>query len=215
MTGNLYVISAPSGAGKTTLVKALVESSNNIIVSISHTTRPKRPAETHGVNYYFIDHAEFNRMTDNNEFLEHATIFNNSYGTSRLWVQETLQKGSDVILEIDWQGCQQIQNIFPECICIFILPPSFDALANRLRSRNQDKPEIIKQRLNDAKDATSHIHEYDYIVLNDDFDAAVNDLQIIVKSGRLLQRNQTVKYATLITDLVHHLEDETKPDASL
>lgn len=209
MTGNLYVISAPSGAGKTTLVKALVDTMPNITVSISHTTRPRRPAETHGVNYYFIEQNEFANMIAANEFLEHATIFNNSYGTSRAWVDKTIASGTDVILEIDWQGCQQIQEIFPECICIFILPPSFDALANRLRSRNQDNPDVIKQRLTDAKAATAHIHEYDYVVLNDDFDTAVTDLRNIVYAGRLLQRNQTVKYAELISELIHHLESET------
>lgn len=209
MTGNLFVISAPSGAGKTTLVKALIEAMPELTVSISHTTRPKRPAETHGINYYFLSTEEFNAMIANNEFLEHATIFNNSYGTSRTWVQETLANGSDVILEIDWQGCQQIQELFPECICIFILPPSFQALDDRLRSRNQDKPEVIKQRLTDAKDATMHIHEYDYVVLNDHFETAVNELKTIVQASRLLQRNQSVKHAELITDLIHHLELET------
>jgi guanylate kinase len=204
--GNLYVISAPSGAGKTTLVKALVDSLSGITVSISHTTRPQRPAEVHGVNYYFINHTEFQHMIDHDDFLEHATIFNNSYGTSRTWVAETLEKGLDVILEIDWQGCQQIQEIFPECICIFILPPSFEALANRLRSRNQDKPEIIKQRLADARAATSHIHEYDYVVLNDVFETAVNDLKTIVLAERLSQQRQMTKYGELITNLIHHLD---------
>ena len=210
MTGNLYVISAPSGAGKTTLVKSLVESVSDLTVSISHTTRPRRPAEIHGTNYYFIEEAEFHQMTESDQFLEHATIFNHSYGTSRLWVQETMAKGIDVILEIDWQGCQQIQEIFPECICIFILPPSFEALDKRLRSRNQDKPEIIKQRLTDAKAATTHIHEYDYVVLNDVFETAVDDLRHIVLAGRSLQRNQTIKYADLITNLIQHLDSEAK-----
>lgn len=208
MTGNLYVISAPSGAGKTTLVKALAASTPNVTVSISHTTRPKRPAETHGVNYYFIDHNEFQQMVGKNEFLEHAIVFNNSYGTSRTWVEKTLKQNLDVILEIDWQGCQQIQELFPECICIFILPPSFEVLADRLRTRNQDKPEIIKQRLTDAKAATTHIHEYDYVVLNDNFDAALNDLKTIVLAGRLSQKRQSENYSDLITDLIHHLDAE-------
>ncbi len=210
MTGNLYVVSAPSGAGKTTLVKALVESTPGITVSISHTTRLKRPAEIHSVNYYFIEKDEFNRMVEENEFLEHAVIFSNSYGTSRKWVEDTLARGLDVILEIDWQGCQQIQKLFPECICIFILPPTFQALANRLNLRNQDNAKIIKQRLTDAKAATSHIHEYDYVVLNDNFDTAVNDLKTIVLTGRLSQRAQTVKYAELISELVHQLDSETE-----
>lgn len=211
-TGNLFVVSAPSGAGKTTLVKALVEAIPNLTVSISHTTRPRRPAEVHGVNYYFIKEAEFGDMIAQDAFLEHATVFNNSYGTSRAWVEKTLASGLDVVLEIDWQGCQQIQNVFPECICIFILPPSFTALDNRLRARNQDNPEIIKKRLTDAKAATTHIHEYDYIVLNDDFETAIKDLKNIIFASRLLQRNQTAKYAELISELIHHLESETKSD---
>ena len=206
MKGNLYVVSAPSGAGKTTLVKALVDSLPNVTVSISHTTRPQRPAEIHGVNYYFTSETEFNQMVAQNAFLEHATIFNNSYGTSREWVEQTLLNDIDVILEIDWQGCQQIQELFPECICIFILPPSFDALATRLNLRNQDKPEIIKQRLTDAKAATNHIHEYDYVVLNDHFETAVNELKTIVLAGRLTQRRQTQQYSELIAELIHHLD---------
>lgn len=210
MIGNLYVISAPSGAGKTTLVKALVESLPGITVSISHTTRPKRPAEVHGVNYYFIGKDEFNQMVEHGDFFEHATVFNNSYGTSRAWVEETLARGLDVILEIDWQGCQQIQELFPECICIFILPPNFEALATRLNLRNQDNSDIIKQRLTDAKAATSHIYEYDFVVLNDNFDVAVNDLKSIVLAGRLLQRTQTIRHSELIIDLLHHLDAETE-----
>ncbi len=206
MKGNLYVISAPSGAGKTTLVKALTGSLPNITVSISHTTRLQRPAEVHGVNYYFISDDEFQHMVEREIFLEHATIFNNSYGTSREWVAKTLRQGIDVILEIDWQGCQQIQSIFPECISVFILPPSFDALATRLNLRNQDKPEIIKQRLTDAKAATMHIHEYDYVVLNDNFETATDELKTIVEAGRLMEHRQTERYATLITELVHHLD---------
>lgn len=208
MIGNLYVISAPSGAGKTTLVKALVESTPGITVSISHTTRTKRPAEVHGVNYYFVSTNEFNNMIEHNDFLEHAVIFNNAYGTSRKWVEETLARGLDVILEIDWQGGQQIQKLFPECICIFILPPTFEALANRLNFRNQDNADVIKQRLTDAKAATSHIHEYDFVVLNDDFDTALNDLKNIIFAGRLLQRAQTIRHEALISDLLHHLDAE-------
>ncbi len=208
MIGNLYVISAPSGAGKTTLVKALVESLPGITVSISHTTRPKRPAEIHGVNYYFITATEFSHMTDKNEFLEHAIIFNHAYGTSRTWVNKTLNEGFDVILEIDWQGCQQIQKLFPECISIFILPPTVEALSNRLTARNQDSPEIIKQRLGDSKAATTHIREYDYVVLNDDFATAVNDLKTIVLAGRLNQKAQVMRYSGLISDLLQRLDKE-------
>lgn len=199
--GNLYVIAAPSGTGKTTLVKALVDSIPKMTVSISHTTRPKRASEMHGINYYFIDKTEFDHMIARHDFLEYATIFEHSYGTSKTWVEETLAKGFDVILEIDWQGYQQIKSIFPHSIGIFILPPSFNDLQNRLVKRNQDHPAIIKKRLADVKDTVSHIQEFDYVVINDDFVSALQDLKAIVLAGRLLQRRQTDKFAKLINDL--------------
>lgn len=199
--GNLYVIAAPSGTGKTTLVKALVDAMPKITVSISHTTRPKRPNEMHGINYYFIDRAEFERLIEHGDFLEHATIFDNLYGTSKSWVEETLAKGIDVILEIDWQGHQQIKQLFPESIGIFILPPSLEDLRDRLIKRNQDHPEIIKKRLADAKETVSHVHEFEFTVINDDFMRALHDLKIIVESGRLLQTRQTAKHAKLIENL--------------
>lgn len=199
--GTLYVISAPSGAGKTTLVKALIESLPNITVSISHTTRPKRPLETHGVNYYFVSQTEFDQMVQENAFLEHATVFNHSYGTSKAWVNETLQKGLDVILEIDWQGAQQIQHLFPESISIFILPPSLDSLRERLINRNQDKEGIIKQRLSDVREAVSHAHEYNYLVMNDHFETAVHDLRVIIEAGRLSESRQSSRFASLLREL--------------
>jgi guanylate kinase len=199
--GNLFIISAPSGTGKTTLVKALTESVSGITVSISHTTRPKRAMETHGINYYFTPNSEFDQMTEHDDFLEHATVFGYSYGTSRRWVEETLAKGLDVILEIDWQGCQQIQRLFPTCISVFILPPSAGDLYDRLVKRNQDNLEVIKQRIADVKETTKHIHEYEYIVINDDFDDALADLKAIIQAGRLIQRRQGTKFAKLITDL--------------
>jgi guanylate kinase len=200
--GTLYIISAPSGTGKTTLVKALTDTIPTLTVSISHTTRPKRPAETHGRNYYFIDEAEFQRMIEKREFLEYATVFNHYYGTSRSWVEETLLKGLDVILEIDWQGAQQIQYLFPNCVSIFILPPSLQALSERLINRNQDQPDIIKQRLFDVREATSHIDEYTYVILNDDFTSAVEELKTIMVAGRLLTPKQHHKYTALLQELV-------------
>jgi guanylate kinase len=200
--GNLYVIAAPSGAGKTTLVKAVVDTMPNITVSISHTTRPKRPGEMNGVNYYFIDNAEFQRMIDHHDFLEHALIFDNLYGTSKSWVEQTLAQGSDVILEIDWQGHKQIKTLFPGSIGIFILPPSLNDLRDRLIKRNQDHPDIIKQRLADVKETVSHIHEFNYVVINDDFVSAQHDLRTIVEAGRLLQKCQTSRYARLIQEMV-------------
>jgi guanylate kinase len=199
--GTLYVISAPSGTGKTTLVKALVESMTGITVSISHTTRAKRPAEIQGLNYYFTTAAEFDEMIQHNDFLEHATVFDNSYGTSRRWVEDTLSKGQDVILEIDWQGAQQIQLLFPDSISIFILPPSVTDLYERLIKRNQDKHDIIRQRIADVRESTRHIAEYNYVVINDDFTAALSDLQIIVQTGRLTQKRQIIKFSKLLEQL--------------
>ncbi len=199
--GNLYVIAAPSGTGKTSLVKALVDSIAGITVSISHTTRAKRPNETHGINYYFIPKAEFEGMIADGEFLEHATIFDNLYGTSKSWVEQTLAQGTDVILEIDWQGHQQIKRLFPKTISIFILPPSLNDLRERLIKRNQDHPDIIKKRLADVQATIPHLYEFDYLLINDNFDKALQDLVLIVESGRLLQVRQAAKYAQLIEGL--------------
>lgn len=202
LSGNLYVIAAPSGTGKTTLVKTLTDSMDNITVSISHTTRPKREAEADGINYYFIDDTQFKKMIANHDFLEYAVVFHYFYGTSKRWVEKTLASGIDVILEIDWQGCQQIQKIFPECISVFILPPSLEDLSLRLKMRNQDKPQIIEQRLADVRETVSHIYEYDYVVVNADFDKAVNELKTIVKAQRLSQSRQTKLHAKLIEELI-------------
>ncbi len=199
--GNLYVISAPSGTGKTTLVKSLAEALFGVTVSVSHTTRPKRPAETHELNYYFVSEDEFQSMVTHQDFLEHATVFDYHYGTSRTWVEETLARGEDVILEIEWQGCLQIQRLFPNCISIYILPPSISDLFQRLTKRNQDNIEIIRQRIADVRETTHHIGEYDYIVINDDLATALNDLIIIIQAGRLLQGRQIIKHAKLLTQL--------------
>lgn len=201
MTGNLYVIAAPSGTGKTTLVKSLVETSKNITVSISHTTRAKRPGEIDGVNYYFVSKDAFEAAIKHHDFLEYATIFDNYYGTSKRWVEETITNGTDVILEIDWQGHQQIKRLFPSSISIFILPPSLEALEERLVTRNQDNPDIIKKRLADAQETVSHVVEFDYVVVNDDFSHALSDLKTIVAAGKLLQCHQSKKWGALIADL--------------
>ncbi|MDR3492655.1 MAG: guanylate kinase [Gammaproteobacteria bacterium] len=199
--GNLYVISAPSGTGKTTLVKSLVETLPDITVSVSHTTRPKRPAEIDGVNYYFVPENKFQEMINHHDFLEYATVFNYHYGTSKRWVEQTLARGIDVILEIEWQGCLQIQKLFPNCISIYILPPSVSDLFQRLTKRNQDNMEVIRQRIADVRETTHHIGEYDYVVVNDDFAAALNDLTVIVQAGRLLQERQIAKHIKLLTQL--------------
>lgn len=199
--GNLYVIAAPSGTGKTSLVKTLTDSMSNIIASISHTTRPKRPAEIDGINYHFVDKSTFEQMIEHHDFLEYANVFDYQYGTSRSFVEKTLASGIDVILEIDWQGCQQIQKLFPACISIFILPPSLEDLSIRLKNRNQDKSEIIEQRLADVRETVSHIYEYDYVIINADFDTAVSELKTIVRAQRLVQSKQTKHYAQLIDEL--------------
>jgi len=191
--GNLFVIAAPSGTGKTSLVQALVDRTTGLTVSISHTTRPKRYSEEDGINYHFINEKQFKGMIERKEFLEHAIVFHHYYGTAQAWVKETLAKGLDVILEIDWQGCQQIQSLFPDCISIFILPPSLAALEERLKKRNQDKPAIIQARLKDATETITHIHEYQYLIINADFDQAVCELQHIVLASRLLRKRQVLK----------------------
>lgn len=196
--GNLYVIAAPSGTGKTTLVKALVESEPKITVSISHTTRPKRQNEMHGINYYFIDEETFKQKIEHGDFLEYARIFDNFYGTSKSWVQATLAQGIDVILEIDWQGHQQIKRLFPDSIGIFILPPSLHDLRERLIKRNQDHSNIIRKRLADSLIAVTHMYEFEYVVINDEFAHALRDLSSIVTAGRLLLRRQIYKHAELI-----------------
>lgn len=201
--GNLYVIAAPSGAGKTSLVKKLTESMPNVCVSISHTTRPMRPGEHDGVNYFFIPKHQFTDMIERGDFLEHAIVFENLYGTSKKWVEDTLNMGTDVILEIDWQGHQQIKQMFPDSIGIFILPPSMDDLRERLVTRNQDKPEVIEKRLEDVRETVKHVDEFDYLIVNDDFDQAISDLTTIIEAGRLLVTAQKGKYTGLIAYLSH------------
>ncbi len=200
-TGTLYVIAAPSGTGKTTLVKALTDTLADITVSISHTTRPKRPNEVDGVNYHFVDKSTFQDMLTRGEFLEHALVFDNLYGTSKAWVEKTLAQGQDVILEIDWQGHQQIRSLFPDAISIFILPPSINDLRNRLTTRNQDNLDIITKRLADVREAVSHIHEFNYVVLNDDFEFAVHELASIVETGRLSEKRQAGRFSRLLDEL--------------
>lgn len=199
--GNLYVIAAPSGAGKTSLVKKLTETIKDVCVSISHTTRPIRPGEQDGVNYFFVPKLQFTNMIEHGDFLEHAIVFENLYGTSKKWVEDTLRMGTDVILEIDWQGYQQIKKLLPSAIGIFILPPSMDDLRERLITRNQDNQDVIEKRLADVRETVSHIDEFDYLVINDDFDKAVQDITTIIDAGRLLVSAQREKYKGLIAYL--------------
>jgi guanylate kinase len=199
----LFTITAPSGAGKTTLVKALVENTDNIQVSVSHTTRQPRLGEINGVNYHFVTEAEFLHMLECNLFLEQAKIYENYYGTSQKWLTEQLEAGIDVILEIDWQGAQQVRRLMPDTVGIFILPPSTQTLEKRLRHRGKDSDEVIAKRLRCAVDEISHYVEFDYLVVNDDFSTALTNLQTIVRSQRLRQVVQAAKLTTLLTGLLN------------
>ena len=200
--GNLYIISAPSGAGKSSLVTALVEDWPDIEVSVSHTTRAKRPGEEDGINYHFVDQDAFAEMVNQGLFLEHAQVFDNRYGTSRQSIQEQLLKGKDVILEIDWQGARQIRQLVNDCKTIYILPPSVAALRERLQNRGQDDNELIERRMRDSVSEMSHYGEFDYIVINDDFEQAKKDLSAIFVSNRLLKDFQQEHHTDLLAELL-------------
>ena len=200
--GTLYVISAPSGAGKTSLVKALTGSTNDVVVSVSYTTRPMRPGEIDGVHYNFVSAEEFQRMRDRGEFLEYAQVFENYYGTSKHWLETKLGEGVDVILEIDWQGAQQVRKTFRHAVGIFILPPSRQTLLQRLRSRGQDSEDVIARRTDGAIEEMSHYHEFDYLVINDNFETALADLRAVLRSQRLATARQQQKYATTLVELL-------------
>ena len=204
MLGTLYIISAPSGCGKTSLVNAALQSATNMTISISYTTRPIRPGEQDGVNYHFVDENQFNTMIDQQEFLEYATVFGHLYGTSRTKVLEQLEQGADVILEIDWQGARQICSSFANTITIFILPPSRETLLQRLRSRRQDNEEVIQQRMDLAHEELSHYHEYDYVIINDNFDYALSDLNAIMHARRLRLEAQVQQHEALIESLLEN-----------
>ena len=206
MTGTLYIIAAPSGAGKTSLVKALLESISGVEVSVSYTTRPARPAEQDGINYHFVDLQTFQGMVARGAFLEHAEVFGNHYGTARANIQERLQQGVDVVLEIDWQGARQVRRALPEAVGIFILPPSRQVLEERLQSRGQDSPEIIARRMRDAVNEISHYDEFEYLVVNDRFDDALADLRSIVQARRLRREAQQPKLDDLLAELVDGAE---------
>lgn len=201
--GTLFIIAAPSGAGKTSLVKALVDNTDDIKVSVSHTTRQPRPGEENGVNYHFVLEDEFIQMLERNLFLEHAQVYDHYYGTSKKGLQEQLDAGIDVILEIDWQGAQQIGKLKPDSVSLFILPPSRAILEQRLRNRGQDSDDVIAKRLRGAVDEMSHYAEFDYLVVNDEFDKALSDLQTIVYSQRLTQVVQARKIEPMLNDLLN------------
>ena len=201
-TGTLYIVSAPSGAGKTSLVKALVDAQPQVRVSVSHTTRTMRPGEVDGVNYHFVSREDFLARLERNEFLEHAEVFGNLYGTSQRWLEDTLAEGFDLILEIDWQGAQQVRRLMPQAKSIFILPPTQEALRQRLNNRGQDSDEIIDKRMREAVSEMSHYVEYDYLVINDDFAHALIDLQSIFRANQLIQKTQQQRHARLLGELL-------------
>lgn len=199
---NLFIVAAPSGCGKTSLVKALIEKTDHLRVSISHTTRRSRPGEENGKNYFFVSKDEFDAIKNSNGFIESAKVFDNYYGSAKQTVQDLLDQNQDVILEIDWQGARQVKQSFAEAIGIFILPPSISALKERLTNRGQDDQSTIDRRMQDAVNEMQHFDEFDYLVINDDFDTALNDLSNIVKSQRLILKQQTQQYQDLLKELI-------------
>ena len=198
----LFVVAAPSGAGKSTLVNALLEREPTISLSVSHTTRPPRPGEQYGRHYYFTERAEFEREIAEGIFLEHAVVHGNLYGTSRDKVDALLGQGRDVLLEIDWQGAAQIRRSKPDCVSVFILPPSRAELERRLRGRGSDAPEVIERRLANSRGEIAHAHEFDYILVNDRFEDALDELQAIVRAVRLRGPLQCRRHAALIAELL-------------
>ncbi|MCK5792333.1 MAG: guanylate kinase [Ketobacter sp.] len=202
MQGTLFVVSAPSGAGKTSLVHALVESTPDLHVSVSHTTRPQRPGEENGVNYHFVDKARFSAMLNDNAFLEHAEVFGNLYGTSMQSVTDQLNAGHDVILEIDWQGAEQIRRQAPQAVSIFILPPSREVLRERLVGRGQDSEAVIQGRMAQATEQISHHVEFDYLIINDVFEVALAELRSVITSQRLRHDKQAERHLDLISSLL-------------
>jgi len=202
MSGTLYIVAAPSGAGKSSLVNALLERERDIVLSISHTTRPPRPGDVDGEHYHFVNRGVFERLVADNAFLEHAEVFGNLYGTSRKAVQPLLEQGRDVLLEIDWQGARQVRKVMPDCVSIFILPPSREELERRLRTRAADSAVTIARRLAESRDEIAHVDDFDYVVVNDEFAEALNDLRSIVTTRRLRCEAQAKRHAALIADLL-------------
>lgn len=200
--GTLFIISAPSGAGKTSLVKALCEDSHSLRTSVSFTTRPIRPGEENGVHYHFVSHDDFEAMLERSEFLESANVFGNYYGTSQVWVEEQLNTGTDVILEIDWQGALQVRKLLPDSVSIFILPPSRQALEERLHGRGQDDADVIAKRMAQAKDEMSHYSEFEFLIINDDFSTALSELKAVITAQRLHGSRQHLRASNLINELL-------------
>lgn len=200
--GTLFIVAAPSGAGKSTLVNALLEREPDISLSVSHTTRPPRQGEEYGRHYYFVEREEFEREVAEGIFLEHAQVHGNFYGTSRKTVQDLLQQGRDVLLEIDWQGAAQVRQKKPDCVSVFILPPSRVELERRLRGRGSDSEDVIERRLRNSREEIAHAHEFDYVIVNDRFEDALNTLQAIVRAVRQRSVLPCQRHESLIRDLL-------------
>ncbi|WP_102505415.1 guanylate kinase [Salinivibrio kushneri] len=202
--GTLYIVSAPSGAGKSSLISALLNDNPryDMKVSVSHTTRAMRPGEENGVHYHFVSEEEFQSLIAQEAFLEHAQVFGNYYGTSRVWIEKMLSNGVDIFLDIDWQGAEQIRQQMPNSKSIFILPPSREELERRLTTRGQDSEEVIAQRMQEARTEISHYADYDYLIINDDFDVALMDIKAIIRAERMAQAKQASKYHAMIDELL-------------
>jgi guanylate kinase len=200
MKGSLYVVVAPSGAGKTSLVAGLLEQEKNVKLSISYTTRAPRVGEENGRDYHFVDRATFEKMIAAGDFLEYADVYGNYYGTSRRWIESELEGDHDVLLEIDWQGARQVKKLFPHMAGIFILPPSFPELRRRLQGRGKDSAEAIERRMASARDEISHVLEFEYIIVNERFEAALADLVSIVRAARVSRAQQSIRLAKLIDE---------------
>lgn len=200
MAGNLFIVCAPSGAGKTSLVTALLEREPRIRLSISYTTRGPRPGDRDGVDYHFVDRPRFEAMIAAGEFLEHANVHGNYYGTSRSWIEREIAGDHDVLLEIDWQGAAQVRKVFPGLVGMFILPPSIEELRRRLLGRGKDAPETIERRINGAREEISHVLEFEYIIVNDSFERALEEIRSVVHAARVSRARQSIRLARLIDE---------------
>jgi guanylate kinase len=201
MSGNLFIVSAPSGAGKTSLVRSLLASNQQVDISVSYTTRMPRPGEVDGEDYHFVSRETFLSMAKHGDFLESAEVYGNLYGTSQSWIEAEIVSGRDILLEIDWQGAAQVRRAFPDCISIFILPPSLQALEDRLRARGQDDVNVIARRLHAAKEDIAHVVEFDYVIINDKLDVALQEFNAIVVAAGLRRDRQLSRQQTLINQL--------------
>ena len=200
MPGNLFIVCAPSGAGKTTLVDALLQREPDIKLSTSYTTRAPRPGERDGVDYNFVDRARFEAMIGAGDFLEHASVHGNHYGTSRAWIEREIAGEHDVLLEIDWQGAAQVRKIFPQLVGMFILPPSIEELRRRLQGRGKDAPETIERRIAGAREEISHVLEFEYIIVNDRFEQALEEIRSVVHAARVSRTRQSIRLSRLIDE---------------